>query len=104
MTKFATVTADGLNVRANPHSTSKVVATLKKGDRREIVGRDESTPGYLWLKVKEGWVYSKYVTVASNVPDFEPPEIMIPDTSLAKLVAAVIGVIVLCAMLAWAVK
>jgi hypothetical protein len=103
MTKIATATED-VHIRANPHAKAKEVGVLKKGGKREVIGRDESVPGYLWLRVKEGWVYSKYVKVASNVPDYEPPHIPIPDTSLAKMFAWVVGIIAACSVLAYCVR
>jgi hypothetical protein len=109
MTKFATVISDGLNVRAKPREGTSIVGVLKKGDRREILDRDESVPGFVWLKLKlnhgkDGWVYSKYVTVASNVPDYEPPHIPIPDTSLSKMGATIAVILAACAALAYCVR
>jgi hypothetical protein len=40
----------------------------------------------------------------SNVPDFEPVEIPIPDTSLAKMFAWVVGIIAACSVLAYCVR
>jgi hypothetical protein len=40
----------------------------------------------------------------SNVPDFEPVEIPIPDTSLAKMFAWVVGIIAACSALAYCVR
>jgi hypothetical protein len=104
MTKIATVISDGLNVRAKPHEDAKKVAYLSKGDKRKVIGQDESVPGFLWLKVDEGWVYSKYVTVASNVPDYEPPHIPIPDTGLSKMGATIAVILAACAALAYCVR
>jgi hypothetical protein len=42
--------------------------------------------------------------VVSNVPDFEPVEIPIPDTSLAKMFAWVVGIIAACSALAYCVR
>jgi hypothetical protein len=103
MTKIATATED-VHIRANPHAKAKEVGILKKGGKREVIGRDESVPGYLWLLVKEGWVYSKYVKVASNVPDYEPPHIPIPDTSLSKMGATIAVILAACAALAYCVR
>ena len=108
MTAIATVTAEWLNVRGVPHKEGEKVGELKKGDKVIVLER-KAFGAHVWLKVKmpnksEGWVYSKYVTVASNVPDFEPVEIPIPDTSLAKTFAWVVGIIVVCSVIAYFVR
>ena len=108
MTAIATVTAESLHVRGVPHKEGEVVGYLKKDDKAVVLER-KAFGAHVWLKIKmpnksEGWVYSKYVTVASNVPDFEPVEIPIPDTSLAKMFAWVVGIIVVCSIIAWFVR
>lgn len=67
----ATATNEGteaINVRANPTSTAKVVATIKKGIQAEIIGRNEASD---WLNVKvnnvTGWVFTELVKVSIPV-------------------------------------
>jgi uncharacterized protein YgiM (DUF1202 family) len=108
MTAIATVTAEHLNVRGVPHSEGEIVGSLKK-DGKVVVLERKAFGAHVWLKIRmpnksEGWVYSKYVTVSSNVPDEEPPHIPIPDTSLAKLFAWVVGIIAACSALAYCVR
>ena len=107
MTAIATVTSDSLHVRGVPHKEGEVVGYLKKGDRVVVLERKAFGP-YVWLKVKmpkgEGWVYSPHVTVASNVPDLEPPHIPVPDTNtgLAKWIAGGMAVVII--ILIWAFR
>jgi hypothetical protein len=111
MTAIAHIITDSIYVRGTPHKDGEIVGDMKKGDKAVIVESKTFAGGYTWLRVKlkkggTGWIYSgaKYVKVESNVPDFEPPEIPIPDTSLAKMVAYGVGVIIVCAIIAWFLK
>lgn len=51
------ITADVLNVRKEPNTSSSVVTTVKKGDAYTIVSSSGS-----WLKLKsgKGWIHSSY--------------------------------------------
>ncbi|HET8586563.1 MAG TPA: SH3 domain-containing protein, partial [Candidatus Limnocylindria bacterium] len=48
-----TVTDDGVNMRDQPATSGKVVATLPKGEQLEITGDPQTADGYRWYPVKD---------------------------------------------------
>jgi uncharacterized protein YgiM (DUF1202 family) len=111
MTAIAHIITDSIYVREKPHKDAVEIGALKKGDKVAILDTKTFAGGYTWVQVRlkkggTGWIYAsaEYVKVVSNVPDFEPVEIPIPDTSLAKLFAWVVGIIAACSALAYCVR
>lgn len=86
MTAIAHVITESVYVRDKPHKDADVIGALKKGDKLPILDKKTFAGGYVWVQVRlknmlTGWIYAgpKYVTIASNVPDVEPPHIPVPD-------------------------
>ena len=59
----ATVTASLLFIRKDPSTNYSAVGMLRKGDRIEVLESNGN-----WLKIKDGWVYSEYVTMDNGSP------------------------------------
>jgi uncharacterized protein YraI len=62
----ATVTAEALNVRAEPGVESPIVGLLVEGARVEIIGGPEEADGYTWLEITtsdgiDGWVAGEFL-------------------------------------------
>jgi uncharacterized protein YgiM (DUF1202 family) len=69
------VTAETLNVRSGPANTHAIVATLKKGDRVDVLGTKNN-----WLVIKPpanatAWIAAQYVEVAASVMAKNEPQI-----------------------------
>lgn len=79
------VTAATLNVRSGPANTHAIVATLKKGDRVEVL----ATKGN-WLVIRppsgaSAWIAAQYVEVAptvSTTAEVKIPEVRAPEPRL----------------------
>ena len=59
---MGTVTADNLNVRAEPYSTSDILKRLAINTRIEIL-EQKIVDGVNWGRIAEGWVNLNYVTI-----------------------------------------
>ncbi|MDR3160457.1 MAG: SH3 domain-containing protein [Spirochaetaceae bacterium] len=61
--KTASVTSNGLNLRAQPSANASIVKILRRGDRLSVTG--EAQDG--WLPVEHngnsGWVNAQYITL-----------------------------------------
>lgn len=62
----ATVTEDGLNVRASASTSAEVVTTLAQGQQVSIIGGPEDADGFSWWQVQlddgtQGWVASQFL-------------------------------------------
>ena len=79
--KTGVITARGLNVRAEPSTTAKVVDALRYGDKVTIIEQQGS-----WGRVKNGWISLNYVKFdgGSNTPAQKPAE---PQTPAANVIA-----------------
>jgi len=64
--RTVTVTADGLNLRAQPSSSSNIIKKLSKGDQLIVTGNTENG----WLPVQHesssGWVSEEYVSAVQG--------------------------------------
>ena len=64
------VTAGSLNVRQSANSSSKVVSTLKKGDKVTIVAEQKDANGNTWGQISgKGWIFLKYTQKTSTKTD-----------------------------------
>jgi len=80
----ATITGDGVRLRAEPNTASTVIASFSKGARVEVVYRSGTvqTLGgdtYYWYFVNagnmSGYIYGRFITMdAAVVPSFDPVE------------------------------
>jgi uncharacterized protein YgiM (DUF1202 family) len=69
--KQATVNTDTLNMRAGPSTQHQVMGTVERGDRLEILGKNQAGD---WLKVvapdgTEAWVFAQLVTTDVDLDD-----------------------------------
>lgn len=69
--KQATVNTDTLNMRAGPSTQHQVMGTVERGDRLEILGKNQAGD---WLKVAapggtEAWVFAQLVTTDADLDD-----------------------------------
>lgn len=55
--KYVVVSADGLNVRAEPSTSAEIVATYSTGDTVNLDG---------WTTTGDGWVWGRYVGASSG--------------------------------------
>jgi hypothetical protein len=111
MTAIAHIITDSIYVREKPHKDAVEIGALKKGDKVAILDTKTFAGGYTWVQVRlkkggTGWIYAsaEYVKVVSNVPDYEPPHIPIPDTGLSKMGATIAVILAACAALAYCVR
>ena len=79
-----TITGDGVRLRAEPNTTSRVIASFSKGARVEVIFRSgtfQTIDGdtYYWYFVNagnmSGYVYGRFITMdAAVAPSFDPVE------------------------------
>lgn len=62
----AVVTASLLFIRKDPSTNYSAVGMLRKGDRITVLESNGN-----WLKIKDGWVYSAYVTMDSGTTVYD---------------------------------
>ena len=63
---IGTVTASSLNVRSGPSTSYKIVTTVKKNDKVNIL---QSSNGWYKIEtasVKQGWASSSYISISNN--------------------------------------
>ena len=62
------VTAGSLNVRQSANSSSKVLSTLKKGDKVTIVAEQKDAKGNSWGQISgsNGWIFLKYTSKSGD--------------------------------------
>ena len=69
VTQTGQVTASSLNVRANPGNTSKIIASLKRGQKVLILGQERAADKSVWYLVEfknkgrtvKGYVSARYI-------------------------------------------
>jgi len=69
--KVANTGGIGVNLRAQPSKTAKIVVLLKEGAELKVIGEDTSAEGITWRNVKDdngnvGWVSSEYLVPGDN--------------------------------------
>ncbi len=68
----------GLNLRASPSTTARIMATLPEGTTLEVIGEDRQVEGRAWKNVRSsqsgtGWVAAEYTTpVTATAPSGTP--------------------------------
>ena len=81
-----TVTADALNIRAEPNTTSTVVGFLNRGDQVTILETKE-VDGYTWGRIDRGWIrldYTDYVAPTGPSEPSDSEDQTPPDNGWAK--------------------
>lgn len=95
MAQIAIVTAFELNVRVAPYENAKIVDSVKRNDRLDVIEvRDIRVGGtaYQWVHVPAGWVWGQGVRVETISDEEQGP--LPPDIGLG-MIAAIGGAIAL---------
>lgn len=69
-----TVMAYELNIRREPNPSGKIVGSLYRGDQVDVLERKSDG----WLRIKQGWVYGRYVDTARAEAQPAPEQPLCP--------------------------